>query len=86
MRTVSARAVKLLAVIGALWCLAAWGGSGTNQAELVQRAAAQPFPIQHIIVIMQENRSFDSNFGTFPCADGIPMQDGIPTVCIPADA
>ena len=28
--------------------------------------------IQHVIVIMQENRSFDSYFGTYPGADGIP--------------
>ncbi len=28
--------------------------------------------IRHIIVIMQENRSFDSYFGTYPGADGIP--------------
>src|SRR5690349_1376172 len=39
--------------------------------------------IQHIIVIMQENRSFDSYFGTYPGADGIPMQNGVPTVCVP---
>ena len=34
--------------------------------------------IKHIIVIMQENRSFDSYFGTFPGADGIPAG-----VCVP---
>jgi phospholipase C len=39
--------------------------------------------IKHVIVIMQENRSFDSYFGTYPGADGIPMQNGAPTVCIP---
>ena len=39
--------------------------------------------ISHIIIIMQENRSFDSYFGTFPGADGIPMQNGVPTVCAP---
>jgi phospholipase C len=39
--------------------------------------------IKHIVVIMQENRSFDSYFGTFPGADGIPMQNGQPTVCVP---
>jgi phospholipase C len=39
--------------------------------------------IKHVIVIMQENRSFDSYFGTFPGADGIPMQNGVPTVCLP---
>ena len=38
--------------------------------------------IKHIIIIMQENRSFDSYFGTFPGADGIPMKDGIPTVSV----
>ena len=30
---------------------------------------------------MQENRSFDSYFGTFPGADGIPSRHGVPTVC-----
>src|ERR1700730_9861222 len=39
--------------------------------------------IRHVVVIMQENRSFDSYFGTYPGADGIPMQDGVPTVCAP---
>ncbi len=39
--------------------------------------------IKHIIIIMQENRSFDEYFGTYPGADGIPMKDGVPTVCIP---
>ena len=39
--------------------------------------------IKHVIIIMQENRSFDSYFGTYPGADGIPMQGGVPTVCVP---
>jgi phospholipase C len=39
--------------------------------------------IKHVIVIMQENRSFDSYFGVYPGADGIPMKDGQPTVCVP---
>jgi phospholipase C len=38
--------------------------------------------IRHIVVIMQENRSFDSYFGTYPGADGIPMEHGVPTVCV----
>jgi phospholipase C len=38
--------------------------------------------IKHIVVIMQENRSFDSYFGTYPGADGIPMQNGVPTMCV----
>jgi phospholipase C len=38
--------------------------------------------IQHVIVIMQENRSFDSYFGTYPGANGIPRQNGVATVCV----
>jgi phospholipase C len=39
--------------------------------------------IKHIVIIMQENRSFDEYFGTYPGANGIPIQNGIPTVCVP---
>jgi phospholipase C len=41
--------------------------------------------IQHVVIIMQENRSFDSYFGTYPGADGIPGLAGNPgTVpCLP---
>jgi phospholipase C len=42
--------------------------------------------IKHVIVIQQENRSFDSYFGTFPGVDGIPMKNGTPTVCVPNPA
>jgi phospholipase C len=38
--------------------------------------------IKHIVIIMQENRSFDHYFGTYPGADGIPMQNDVPTVCV----
>jgi phospholipase C len=34
--------------------------------------------IRHVVIIMQENRSFDTYFGTYPGADGIP-----PGVCMP---
>ena len=39
--------------------------------------------IRHVVVVMQENRSFDSYFGTYPGADGIPMRNGVPTICVP---
>jgi phospholipase C len=42
--------------------------------------------IKHVVVIMQENRSFDSYFGTYPGADGIPSQNGQFTVCVPNPA
>ncbi len=46
-------------------------------------AAGNIHKIKHVIVIMQENRSFDTYFGTYPGADGIPMKKGSPSVCIP---
>jgi phospholipase C len=48
-------------------------------------AAARTVPpgaslIQNVIIINQENRSFDNYFGTFPGANGIP-----PKTCVPYD-
>jgi phospholipase C len=42
--------------------------------------------IKHIVVIMQENRSFDEYFGLYPGADGLPRQNGQFTVCAPDPA
>ncbi len=40
--------------------------------------------ITHVIVIMQENRSFDHYFGTYPGADGFPRDSqGRISVCVP---
>jgi phospholipase C len=51
-------------------------------AQPVNSQSGDPIhKIRHVVIIMQENRSFDSYFGTFPGADGIPMRDGVPTVC-----
>ncbi len=52
-------------------------------ALLVITSAARAEPqgihkIQHVVMIMQENRSFDSYFGTYPGANGIPHG-----VCVP---
>jgi phospholipase C len=47
-------------------------------------SAAGIHTIKHVIVIMQENRSFDSYFGTYPGADGFPTSDGQVSVCIPS--
>jgi phospholipase C len=49
-------------------------------------AAAGIHKIQHVVVIMQENRSFDQYFGTFPGADGLPVQNGQFTTCVPDPA
>jgi phospholipase C len=58
-------------------------GTGTGASASATGDASK---IKHVIVIMQENRSFDSYFGTYPGADGIPMQNGQPTVCSPNPA
>ena len=50
-------------------------GQDANDAEGIHK-------IRHVIIIMQENRSFDHYFGTFPGADGISMQNGTPTACL----
>ncbi|MBV8985712.1 MAG: phospholipase [Acidimicrobiia bacterium] len=40
--------------------------------------------IAHVVVIMQENRSFDSYFGTYPGADGLPRNpNGSFATCVP---
>jgi phospholipase C len=49
-----------------------------EQLEERRLLAGDIHTIQHVIIIMQENRSFDEYFGTYPGADGIP--DG---VCVP---
>jgi phospholipase C len=43
--------------------------------------------IKHVVVVMQENRSFDSYFGTYSGADGYPRgADGKIEVCVPSPA
>ena len=46
---------------------------------------SQIHKIKHVVIIMQENRSFDSYFGTYPGADGIPGLAGHPgkVPCVP---
>jgi phospholipase C len=39
--------------------------------------------IRHVVIVMQENRSFDTYFGTFPGADGILSASGQPQACVP---
>ncbi|HKO27366.1 MAG TPA: alkaline phosphatase family protein [Solirubrobacteraceae bacterium] len=67
-------------------------GSTTGSSTSTTTATVEPAPtgvgihkIHHVVIIMQENRSFDSYFGTYPGADGIPGLAGNPgTVpCVP---
>jgi phospholipase C len=67
---------------------AAVGSAAGAGSSAVGRPRIDPaiHKIRHVVVIMQENRSFDSYFGTYPGADGIPMRNGVPTVCVPDPA
>jgi phospholipase C len=82
---VSPRASGLVLAAGfASVALVALGVGGRNAARKPIDPAIHK--IKHVVMIMQENRSFDSYFGTYPGADGIPMTNGVPTTCIPDPA
>jgi phospholipase C len=67
---------------GAIVLLAAAVLAAAMSASTGTKHSAAPPPgihkIKHVVVIMQENRSFDSYFGTYPGVDGIPRG-----VCVP---
>jgi phospholipase C len=52
-------------------------GIKANQTEPQPRPNS---PIEHLVVVMQHNHSFDNYFGTYPGAEGIPAG-----TCIPVD-
>ena len=59
------------------------GGSSTSSGATAAPADHTGIhKISHVIVIMQENRSFDTYFGTYPGAEGLPTSNGAFTVCI----
>jgi phospholipase C len=78
------RGACLLGSVGLAALVAVVGASaGTRGSASGYRIDPAIHKIKHVVVIMQENRSFDSYFGTYPGADGIPMRNGVPTVCVP---
>ncbi|MGB2875408.1 MAG: alkaline phosphatase family protein [Gaiellaceae bacterium] len=76
-------ALSIAAVAGALF----FARDPAPRADLAARApsviTAGIHKIRHVVIVMQENRSFDSYFGTYPGADGIPRRNGRFTVCVP---
>jgi phospholipase C len=90
----SIRAGLALAALAAALLLAGCGGSkhahvssttssstsstGPTTTVLPQPPAVGIHKIRHVVIIMQENRSFDQYFGTYPGADGIPGLAGNP--------
>jgi len=83
--------VRLPSAIAALLCLGACAagllfvrGASSHGAPRPRTVPLEGIrKIKHIVMIMQENRSFDSYFGIYPGADGIPMDRGEPLVCVP---
>src|SRR5229473_506127 len=75
-------ALVALAVVTAVAIGAASLVAAHDSTASAGSPASDIHKIKHVIVIMQENRSFDSYFGTYPGADGIPMQNGVSTVCV----
>jgi phospholipase C len=90
-RSIAGRSSLILTVVSLL--AAACTASATPTISPPSSASRAPganavgiSKIQHVVIIMQENRSFDTYFGTFPGANGIPMANGIPSVCVPDPA
>ena len=77
---------RLLLALAVLATAAIVSPAAERAANSPDRPATGIHKIRHVVVIMQENRSFDSYFGTYPGADGIPMKNGVPTVCVPDPA
>jgi phospholipase C len=74
------------ASLTALFLVACGNQSGALQSPSPTAGGAGLQKIKHIVVIMQENRSFDEYFGLYPGADGLPRQNGQFTVCVPDPA
>jgi len=81
------RLSALALAAGTLLLVAGCGGGHAHHQPSARPPHAPQLPatgihkIRHVVVIMQENRSFDSYFGTYPGADGIPQG-----VCLPDPA
>jgi phospholipase C len=73
---------RLTSLAGVLAAVVLGTGVGAPGSAAASSGSSGIHKIKHVVVIMQENRSFDSYFGTYPNADGIPMKNGKPP-CVP---
>jgi phospholipase C len=81
MKRLPAVALAIAASLALTGCLI---GGSSGQPAAGDRAGIHK--IQHVVIIMQENRSFDEYFGTYPGADGLPRVNGQFTTCVPDPA
>ncbi|MBV9719463.1 MAG: hypothetical protein JOZ77_09085 [Candidatus Eremiobacteraeota bacterium] len=71
-----ARLLRAAGIASLVFATAACGGTATNAtpngaATLpYSRRASSSSAIQHVVIVIQENRTFDNLFATFPNADG----------------
>jgi phospholipase C len=84
-RIAGAALARSVVVVGTLLLVAEVAASSSSAALAQLETVAANTPaiagsekIEHVVWIIQENRSFDNYFGTFPGADGIP-----PSTCLP---
>ena len=80
-----ARGARLLLAACLVTCLGLLALPLPRGAQPAYGELATATPIKHVIIIQQENRSFDTYFGTYPGADGIPMVNGVPQVACNPD-
>jgi phospholipase C len=83
------RSPRTLSAVVVATTAAAMAAAGPTSAAPIQATTpidpAKGFDnIEHVIIVVQENHSFDQYFGTFPGANGIPRRrDGTLAPCIP---
>src|SRR5215211_7234834 len=51
---------------------------GTSSVAAIGSEQVTNSPIHHIVVVMQQNHTFDNYFGTYPNATGLPSDTCIP--------
>jgi phospholipase C len=75
-------ALAAAAVVGFVACS---GDVPDHQASALTPAPATPGieTIKHVIIVVQENRSFDHYFGTYPGAEGLSRTNGRWDTCLP---
>lgn len=83
-------AISLLAVSlvsGALFAVSGCGGSSHTTSTAPLSSTSSGSPIKHVVIIMQENRTFDNFFHSFPGADSASsgMDHGTKVALTPID-
>ena len=71
MTSARGKAAGLLALSA---CLLAAASASAQSTQTVEEAPTSSTPIRHVVVIFQENVSFDHYFGTYPIAANPPGQ------------